>query len=93
MVGWLVKTSRPDGEVVILLMAVVQEKKNKVRPVLDLRELNQFVECSEVDADACDEKLRSWRQKSEKLCVTGLTRCLHANRHRRRVQQVSDCQI
>ena len=45
-------------------MAVVQEKKYKVQPVLNFRELNEFVECSEADADACDEKLRSWRQKS-----------------------------
>ena len=42
-------------------MAVVQEKKDKVRPVLDFRELNEFVECSGADADACDEKLKSWR--------------------------------
>ena len=33
-------------------MAVVQEKKNKVQPVLNFRELNEFVECSRADADA-----------------------------------------
>ena len=61
--GWLVKTNR-SGDGVIPLMAVVQEKKNKVRPVLDFRELNEFVECSGADPDVCEEKLRSWRQKS-----------------------------
>ena len=53
--GWLVNTTcNEDG--VIPLMAVVQEKKDKVRPVLDFQELNEFVECSGADADACDEK-------------------------------------
>ena len=27
-------------------------------------DLNELVECSGADADACDEKLRLWRQKS-----------------------------
>ena len=44
-------------------MAVLQEKKDKVRPVLYFRKLNGFVECSGEDADVCDEKLRTWRQK------------------------------
>ena len=39
-------------------MVVVQEKKDKVRPVLDFRELNEFVECSGSDADTCDKKVR-----------------------------------
>ena len=43
-------------------MAVVEEK-NKVQQVLDFRKLNKFVECGRSDVDACDEKLRSWRQK------------------------------
>ena len=52
--SWLVKTNCNE-EGVIPLMAVVQEKKDKVRPVLDFRELNEFVECSRTDADACDK--------------------------------------
>ena len=43
--GWLVKICEHKNGI-IPLMAVVQEKKNKVRPVLDFRELNEFVECS-----------------------------------------------
>ena len=58
--GWLVKTKCIE-EGVIPLMAVIQEKKDKVRPVLDFRELNEFAECSGAGADACDEKLRLWR--------------------------------
>ena len=66
--GWSVKTNC-SGDRVIPLMAVVQEKKNKVRPVLDFRELNEFVECSGADADVCKEKLRSWRQKSSNCAL------------------------
>ena len=69
--GWLVKT-KCNEEGVIPLMAVVQERKDKVRPVLDFRELNEFVECSGADADACDEKLRSWRQKSANCALLDL---------------------
>ena len=68
---WLVKTNC-SGDGVIPLMAVVQEKKNKVRPVLDFLELNEFVECSEADADVCEEKLRSWRQKSSNCALLDL---------------------
>ena len=49
------------GDGVIPLMAVVQEKNDKVRPVLDFLEFNKFVECNGVDADVCEEKLRSWK--------------------------------
>ena len=69
--GWLVKSNSP-GKGVIPLMAVLQEKKDKVRPVLDFRELNEFVECSEADADVCDEKLRTWRQKSVNCALLDL---------------------
>ena len=47
-------------EVIILLMAVELPTKNKVRPVLEFRELNQFVECHTGDdvIDNCEETLR-----------------------------------
>ena len=45
------------------MLAVIHEKKDKVRPVLDFREMNEFMECSGADADVCGEKLRLWRQK------------------------------
>ena len=55
-----------DGEVegVIPLMAVEQPTKNKVRPVLDFRELNQFVDCHTGDEliDVCQDTLREWRK-------------------------------
>ena len=54
------------GEVggLLPLMAVVQPTKNKVRPVLDYRELNKYVESHTGDdvTDICSEKIREWRQ-------------------------------
>ena len=49
--GWLKEwTGEVNG--VIPLMAVVQPTKNKVRPVLDFREINDYVECHTGDAVA-----------------------------------------
>ena len=42
-------------------MAVVQEHKQKVRPMLDYRELNGFVEALTAKAEACSQRLRDWR--------------------------------
>ena len=53
-----------EGNDVLPLMAVFQATKKKVRPVLDYRELNRFVEChtgSDI-IDVCDEKMRKWRR-------------------------------
>ena len=70
--GWL----RPwDGPVtgVIPLLAVVQPTKDKVRPVLDYRELNDYVECHTGDNVAvCNEKLRTWRQLKGELKLVDL---------------------
>ncbi|GFO16630.1 Pol polyprotein [Plakobranchus ocellatus] len=55
-----------DGEVegIVPLIAVEQVTKNKVRPVLDFRELNKFVECHTGGdvLDVCSDRLREWRQ-------------------------------
>ena len=56
-----------SGEVTGLLplMAVEQETKGKVRPVLDFRELNHNVSCHTGGdgVDICGEKMREWRQE------------------------------
>ena len=46
------------------MMAVEQATKNKIRPVLDFRELNQNVNCHTGDdgVDVCGDKMREWRQ-------------------------------
>ena len=51
----------PKGQ--IPLMAVIQRNKdNKIRPVLDWREANDFIETYTRDADVCVEKLREWEE-------------------------------
>ena len=75
--GWLVPYSEEElGEAkgLIPLMAVVQSNKNKVRPCLDFREVNDFVEVFTGEADVCADKLREWRKFGENLCVIDLAR-------------------
>ena len=62
--GILVPWSEEVDIGIIPLMAVEQPTKNKVRPVLDFRELNAHVECHTGDEmiDVCSESLRQWRQ-------------------------------
>lgn len=40
------------------LRAVIQHNKSKVRPVLDYRELNQYIEAYTADADVCGNGTR-----------------------------------
>ena len=54
------------------LMAVVQRNKNKVRPVLDWRETNRFIEAFTRDSDVCAEKLRQWRQMGNSAAIIDL---------------------
>ena len=71
--GWL---KRWDGPVtgVIPLLAVFQPTKDKLRPVMDYRELNDFVECHTGDdmVAVCGEKVRKWRQLQGELKVVDL---------------------
>ena len=71
--GWLRPYEGEPGDGIIPLMAVVQANKNKVRPVMDYRELNEYVECHPgTDASACDETLRRWRRMKEPLKILDL---------------------
>ena len=64
--GWLQERPEPDQASTraptVPLMAVHQPTKRKVRPVMDYREMNEFVEASGADADVCADKMREWRQ-------------------------------
>ena len=50
----------------ITLMAVIQEVKDKVRPVLDYRELNEYLTLHTAEADVCRDQLRKWWRHEEK---------------------------
>ena len=43
------------------LIAMEQKQKKKVRPVLDFREMNQFIKCHTADSEMCTDRLREWR--------------------------------
>ena len=62
--GWLV--SYPEDKLGPLkgripLMTVIQQNKQKVRPVLDYRELNDHMDPFTACEDICTKKLREWR--------------------------------
>ena len=61
-------------EGVLPLMVVIQPTKNKVRPVLDFRELNEYVKCHTGDdvADVCGEVLREWRRTAGASAIVDL---------------------
>lgn len=73
--GWLIpydETIHGPVRGTIPLMAVVQQHKKKVRPVLDFRELNSHVDAHTAEADVCAEKLREWRKQGQMIALMDL---------------------
>ena len=73
--GWLVPregAATPEDTGLIPLMVVEHVTKGKVRPVLDYREVNQFVSSSGATADVCGDKLREWRQMPKDCAILDL---------------------
>ena len=62
----------PKG--LILLMAILQENKQKVRPVMDYRELNEHVNAYTANADVCAQTMREWRQQGPQAAIVDLCR-------------------
>ena len=78
-----------DG--IIPLLAVRQRAKNKVRPVLDYRELNNAVQNHTADSEVCSETLRRWRLMGDRLGVVDLKNAylqLHVRRDLQEYQVV-----
>ena len=69
--GWLVPCSAPQGGIVPML-AVNQENKGKVRPVLDYQELNASVQSNTANSEVCPETLKRWRLMGDWLGVVDL---------------------
>ena len=74
--GWLIpypqkRLGPPKG--LITLMAIAQPTKDKIRPVMDYRELNQQ-DAFTANADVCFTKLREWRQKGSNVALLDLKR-------------------
>lgn len=73
--GWLVEYDEgqhgpPRG--LLPLMAVKQNNGCKVRPVLDYRELNDYVTAFTADSDVCADQLRKWRRHGQNIAVLDL---------------------
>ena len=58
----------------ILLMAVLQQHKSKVRPVMDFWELNCYVDAFTANTDVCTDKLHEWWQKGSNVSLLDLKR-------------------
>lgn len=69
--GWL-KEYDGEHDGVIPLMAVIQENKAKVRPVMDYGELNQYVSSHTADSEICNQKLRNWRKLGNNVFILDL---------------------
>ena len=75
--GWLIPYSHKKlgpPKSLIPLMAVVQQSKSKVKPVMDYRELNQYVDTFTADANVCASKLRGWHQHGPNVSLLDLRR-------------------
>ena len=75
--GWLVpydeaRLGPPRG--LIPLMAVNQPNKQKVRPVMEYRELNSHITAHTAEADVCAEQLRRWRRRGKDVAIVDLRR-------------------
>ena len=58
----------------IPLMAIFQQNKDKVRPVMDFRELNSHVDAFTANADVCADKIREWRRLGTNVAIVDLRR-------------------
>ena len=75
--GWLLpydESKYGPAKGLIPLMAIIQENKKKVRPVMDFRELNTHIEAFTADSDVCADKLREWRRQGENASVIDLAK-------------------
>ena len=59
--GWLVEEAGKVGMQNVPLLAIEQRNKKKVRPVMDFRVLNGFVESHTGNSHDCSGTLRQWR--------------------------------
>lgn len=69
--GWLRPCCEPE-QGIIPLLAVEQPNKGKVRPVMDFREINAFIESHTGDSDVCSETTRKWRMLDGEPAVLDL---------------------
>ncbi|KAG0719421.1 hypothetical protein GWK47_050518 [Chionoecetes opilio] len=75
--GWLLpydESQFSPAKGLIPLMAVVQHNKRKVRPVLDFRELNTYIDVFSADSDVCADRLRELRRQGVNVSMVDLAK-------------------
>ncbi|KFD56056.1 hypothetical protein M514_03180 [Trichuris suis] len=60
------------AKALIPLMAVIQRSKQKVRPVMDFREVNAHIDAFTASSDVCAHKLREWRRQGVNVSILDL---------------------
>ena len=66
----------------IPLMAIVQQNKDNIRPVMNFCELNSHVDVFTANADVCADKIREWRRLGTNEATVDLRRAyLHIRVH------------
>ena len=73
--GWLLPYDEDElgpAKGLIPMMAVIQGNKDKVRPVMDFRELNGHINAFTREADVCADKLREWRRRGVNVAMVDL---------------------
>ena len=84
--GWLqLYDEGTDGPPRGLLPLMAVQQPNKVRPVLDYRELNGYVTAHTADADVCADQLRKWRRHGSRVAVVDLRKAYLQLRLERRL--------
>ena len=78
---------------VVPLMAVEQTNKGKVRPVLDSRQLNEFVSSHPGGSAVCDETVRKWRQRGGDTSLVDLRKAWPAVSGGPCIVEAPDCAI
>ena len=93
--GWLKEWKQPGNGPAVPLMAVLQEAKKKVRPVLDYREVNEFVNASGAKADVCTDgrENEGMADVPSKQLDSRYQRRIYADPGRSKVQQAPDSAI
>lgn len=58
----------------IPLIAILQQKKVKVCPVMDYHKLNHHIDAFAANADVCADKVCEWRYKGSNVSLLDLKR-------------------
>uniref|UniRef100_A0A5S6QFW8 Uncharacterized protein n=1 Tax=Trichuris muris TaxID=70415 RepID=A0A5S6QFW8_TRIMR len=73
--GWLAPYDEKKfgpAKALIPLMAINQRSKDKVRPVLDFREINTHIDAFMAKCDVCAHTLRKWRRQGANVSIVDL---------------------